>query len=116
MKQELLPALIGLLLAALGAFGCQQSGQTGSHEYQIAVTDKGFEPAELKVPKGRAVTLVITRKTDQTCATEVVFASLEKRFALPLNQPVRVDLPASDGGTLSYVCGMNMLGGKVVVQ
>lgn len=95
--------------------GCG-SGSAKSNEFQIAVTDKGFEPAETRVPKGRSVTLVITRKTDQTCAKEVVFPSLNQRHDLPLNQPVRVILPASGGGRISYVCGMNMLGGSIVVR
>ena len=60
--------------------------------------------------------LVFTRKTDQTCATEVVFPALKQRHPLPLNQPVRVSLPASSEGTISYVCGMNMLGGSAIVR
>ena len=101
-----------VVLAALG-LGC---AGTKSKEFEIVVTDKGFEPAEVIVPKGRPVTLVITRKTDQTCAKEVVFASLNQRHDLPLNQPVRVTLPASSAGTVSYVCGMNMLGGSIIVR
>jgi plastocyanin domain-containing protein len=80
------------------------------------VTDRGFEPAETKVPKGRPVTLVVTRTTDQTCATEMVFAGLEKRHDLPLNQPVRITLPAGEGGTLNYACGMDMIKGSIVRQ
>ena len=112
-----------LVLAAVIASiaGCNSTGSNQAQtsvptEYAIAVTDKGFEPADLNVPAGKPVTLVITRKTDQTCATEVVFASLNQRYSLPLDQPVRVTLPASKGGTLSYECGMKMLGGRIVVQ
>jgi len=66
--------------------------------------------------KGKAVTLVMTRKTDQTCAKEVLFPSLNKRYPLPLNQAVRIDLPASQKGTLSYQCGEKMIGGQVVIE
>jgi len=38
----------------------------------ISVTDKGFEPENVSVPSGKPVTLVFTRKTDGTCAKEVV--------------------------------------------
>lgn len=111
---------VGLLLVGASAVflgACQQSGSSQSvREVRVDVTDEGFDPAEVKVPANQAVTLVMTRKTDQTCAKEVVFASLNQRYALPLNQPVRISLPASQGGTLSYECGMKMLGGRVVIQ
>jgi len=103
-------------LIMLAASSCQQSRPVETEEYAIAVTDQGFEPAETKVPKGHPVTLVITRKTDQTCAKEVVFPSLDRRYTLPLNQPVRVTLPATQGGEIRYVCGMNMLGGEIVIK
>jgi plastocyanin domain-containing protein len=45
-----------------------------------------------------------------------VFPSLDRRYTLPLNQPVRVTLPATQGGEIRYVCGMNMLGGEIVIK
>ena len=101
-----------ILLAA----GCQQSRSGQSAEVHVDVTERGFEPADVKVPAGKAVTLVMTRKTDQTCAKEVLFPSLNQRYPLPLNQAVRIDLPASQKGTLSYQCGEKMIGGQVVVE
>lgn len=115
MKLNHAVLVIGLISAILT--GCQRSAtHQGSAEYAIAITDKGFEPAETKIPKGQAVTLVFTRKTDQTCATEVVFPALKQRHPLPLNEQVRVNLPPSAEGTISYVCGMNMLSGSVIVR
>ena len=107
-----------LVLAALGAIGCQQrsAAKAQSDVYSIAVTDNGFEPAETKIPKDRAVTLVITRKTDQTCATEVVFPTLNQRYPLPLNQPVQIALAPQPEGSIRYACGMNMVGGKIIVR
>lgn len=46
----------------------------------------------------------------------LVFASLHQRFALPLNEPVRVPILASEGGTVSYECGMKMFGGRVIIR
>ena len=120
MKNGVGNVVMLLLFSSVGATllgACQQtqSAQVGG-EVHVDVTDKGFEPADVTVPAGQAVTLVMTRKTDQTCATEVVFASLNQRYPLPLNQPVRITLPASQRGMLSYQCGMKMLGGRVVIQ
>jgi plastocyanin domain-containing protein len=105
-------------LAVVGAIGCQQrsAAKSQSDVYAITVTNNGFEPAETKIPKGRPVTLVITRKTDETCATEIVFPSLNQRYALPLNQPVKIALAPQPEGSLTYACGMNMLGGKIIVR
>jgi len=127
MKMNAVFASLASLVVAAGimAIGCGRSeqgaprGQRSSgqaREIHIAVTDKGFEPAEVKVPSGRPMTLVITRKTDQTCATAVEFASLNVRDSLPLDQPVRITLPAGPARTVSYECGMHMLGGKIIVQ
>lgn len=113
--RESLVAII-VIAAALLMGACQRSASVQGGEVHVDVTDRGFDPAEVKVPAGRAVTLVMTRKTDQTCATEVVFPSLGQRHALPLNQPVRIELPARATGTLSYQCGMNMLEGRITIQ
>ena len=108
-----------LALALAAGQGCQ-SGPTSSaraQEFQLAVTDQGFEPAETVIPKGRASTLVVTRKTDATCAKEIVIARLNERRELPLNQPVRIEIPKDAArDTLSYICGMDMLGGTIVAK
>ncbi len=109
MKVRVFGLLMGLLLAGAG---CAR----GTHGLAIEVTDKGFEPAALHVPKGRPVTVTITRRTDATCATDVVFPALNQRYDLPLNQPVTVTLPASAAGTIAYHCGMNMISGSIVVE
>jgi plastocyanin domain-containing protein len=105
--------LLPLGLVSLEATGCQNAGR--QDVVAITVTDRGFEPADVRVAAGQPITLEFTRKTDQTCATDVVFQD-GQRHELPLNQPVRVTLPASQAGTLDYACGMNMIKGKVTVQ
>jgi plastocyanin domain-containing protein len=96
---------------------CQKSGtlaQTG--EIHIDVTDQGFEPAQATMRSGQPATLVFTRKTDQTCVTELVIADLGVRRELPIGQPVRIEVPAGRTGTLSYACGMDMVRGQVTIQ
>ena len=65
---------------------------------------------------GDDVTLVVTRRSDQTCATEIVVGDGRIRAALPLNQPVRVALGTVDAGGVKFACGMGMLEGSVVVR
>lgn len=115
MIRSLSLALLALVVVGFAVLGCQQQ-QTVDGEYQIVLTERGFEPAEIKIPSNKPVTLVVTRKTDQTCAKELIFADSKQRHELPLNQEVRIALPAQQGGTLSYACGMDMIRGKVVVR
>ncbi len=110
-----------LLLAVLAVavtVGCTQERKSsaGPREVQLAVTDAGFEPSRAEVPRGQAFTVVITRKTDQTCATEILIPALNERRALPLNQAVRIDVPNGIADTLSYVCGMHMFGGTIAAK
>jgi len=103
-----------LALAALVVIaGC---GASGPSEIQVSVTDTGFEPKQVVVKKGQAAVLVITRKTQNTCATEAVFTETGQKYDLPLNQPVRVDLTGVSPGTVHYACGMDMEHGTVVIQ
>src|SRR5258705_10498229 len=99
--------LILILLALSGAImtaGCdrQQKAASGLWEVRLSVTDGGFEPARVEVPRGQPFTLVVTRKTDQTCATEMLIPALNEHRALPLNQAVRIDVPNGVADTLRY--------------
>ena len=106
------------VMASLVAWGCAPKAARGpATEVAISVNEGGFEPARVTVPKGAPVTLVITRKTDRTCATEAVFSKLGgKTYPLPLNQPVRVELPGGVEDSLGYACAMNMFLGTVVAE
>jgi plastocyanin domain-containing protein len=68
------------------------------------------------VRAGVPARLTFVRTTDKTCATEVVFPALNIRRALPLNQPVVIDLAPAITGDVAFTCGMNMLKGVVVVE
>jgi len=92
------------------------ASSSGVQEIQLAVTDQGFEPAELAVAKDRPIRLTVTRKTDQTCAREIIFKEIAVKKDLPLGQAVAIDLPARPAGTLHFACGMDMVRGSLVVQ
>jgi len=113
LKNVILAACI-----AAAAAGCarENANQGTRGRFEIAVTDTGFAPGTITVPAGHPVTLVVTRKTDQTCAKEIVFPDQGIRKALPLNQAVEIALPASRPGEIAYKCGMDMLYAKVVVR
>lgn len=83
---------------------------------EISVTRKGFEPARVRVKKGEPLHLVVTRKTEDTCATELIIAAENLSKDLPLNQPVVFDFTPTKTGEVTYACGMGMVTGVLLVQ
>jgi plastocyanin domain-containing protein len=76
---------------------------------ELAVTELGFEPSPVRVRAGTPLTLVVTRKTEHTCATELVVPGTAVKVALPLDVPVSVTFVPPTSGTLRYGCGMGMM-------
>lgn len=89
------------------------AGQTRTIE--IAVTANGFEPARVKVAKDVPLKLVVTRKTDDTCAKEIVIPDENIRADLPLDKPVTLSFTPKRAGEIRYACGMNMITGVLEV-
>ena len=83
---------------------------------ELSVTDKGFEPNNITVKKGEPLHLVVTRKTDQTCATSIDIKDAGIRKDLPLNKAVAIDFTPEKAGQIRYACGMGMMGGVLLVQ
>ena len=94
--------------------GCAGSGSR--NEVRVTVTEDGFEPAIVTVARGSEATLVITRRTDKTCATEAVFVESGAKYPLPLNQAVRIPIATTAAETLHYACGMDMYRGQVAIR
>jgi plastocyanin domain-containing protein len=107
-----------LTLALLGAAAADPAAAATkpTTTVEIAVTRDGFVPAEVKVPPGRPVKLVVTRKVERTCATEIVMKDLGVDRPLPLNAPVTIALKPLKPGTYRYACGMDMIAGALKVE
>ena len=83
----------------------------------LSVTEKGYEPSPITLKKGEPVKLVVTRTTDQTCATEVVMDEHNINTPLPLNTPVEITFTPSKTGELRYGCAMGkMISGVFMVE
>jgi plastocyanin domain-containing protein len=84
--------------------------------HEIAVTSDGFVPASIKVKRGEPVKLVVTRKTDRTCAKEIVIKDYAINQSLPLDKPVAIELTPKRSGQVRYACGMDMVSGVLLVE
>lgn len=122
-------ALTAVPTAALAQLGRQQlaadpgarapatpAARSARQVVEISVTSAGFVPARIEVKKGQKVQLVVTRKTERTCATEIVIKDQGIHQSLPLNQPVQVEFTPKKSGEIRYACGMDMISGIISVQ
>ena len=87
----------------------------GPQTVRVTVSDKGFGPDRLTLKAGVPAQVTFVRTTDATCATEVVFPSLNIRRDIPLNTPVVIDLIPSTT-EIGFVCGVNMFRGTIAAQ
>ena len=95
--------------------GMAMGGRQHAEPVRVHVTEKGFEPARVTLSGTRPVRITFVRTTDNTCAKELAVPALNIKRALPLNEPVVVELPQKPG-EVAFTCGMNMFRGAVVVQ
>jgi len=93
-----------------------QPAPAGVQQAKIKVDNKGFTPSEVKLEKGKSAELVFVRTSDETCAKQVVFPELKIEKDLPLNTPVRIEIPTTDARTLTFQCGMAMYKSAVLIQ
>lgn len=83
---------------------------------ELSVTPEGFVPAQIKVKAGKPVTLMVTRRTERTCATDIVVKDYGIKVALPLNKAVDVTFTPKKTGEVRYACAMDMIAGVLIVE
>ncbi len=71
-----------------------------------------------KPPFTRAIllNLVITRKVENTCATDIVIKDYGINKPLPLNIPVEITFTPTKPGRIRYSCPMDMITGEIVAE
>lgn len=88
----------------------------GEKRVVLTVTKNGFEPASVRLKAGQPVRLVVTRRVERTCATDIVLKDYGIRRPLPLNKPVEVSFTPKKAGAVRYACAMDMIAGSLVVE
>lgn len=84
---------------------------------EMAVTEDGYVPKEIRVRKGEPLLIRITRKTEQTCAFDLIIGESEVKVPLPLNKTVEVAYTPSKSGEIKFGCAMDkMISGVLLVD
>ncbi len=83
---------------------------------KITVSASGYEPASISVKKGQPVRLAFYRADANNCGGEVVFAKQNIRKKLPVGETILVEFTPTGAGEIAFVCGMDMMRGKLVVS
>jgi plastocyanin domain-containing protein len=83
---------------------------------EVKVTSEGWVPDRIQARAGEPLTLVVTRTTEKTCATEIVVRDYGINARLPLGKPVTVTFTPKKAGEVRFACGMDMITGVIVVQ
>ncbi len=91
----------------------------GRKRFAITVTDSGYTPDRIEIPRGEPVVLVFTRTSETTCAVDVHFTlpdgtRIDRR--LPLGEHVEIPLQLDAPAEIPYECGMKMNHGVIIVR
>ncbi len=111
-------AAMAVLFAVTLAGGVHATAPSKSAVQKVAieVTSKGFQPDTVLAKAGVPLVLEVTRKTDRTCAKDIVIKDLKIRKPLPLDKTVEVRLTPAKKGNLRFACAMDMVAGVIVVR
>jgi plastocyanin domain-containing protein len=81
----------------------------GPKRVELQVTADGFQPSSIPLKKGEPVKLVVTRVSDETCATDLLIEGTKNKVALPMNKAVEVDYTPTTSGKIKFGCAMGMM-------
>lgn len=138
------PAIIGLLLLALGIalasnavvvagglvlvggiawffWGPKGGGyrvpvSTSGYQEAMVLVKGGYTPDVIVVQRGRPVRLNFRREESAACSEMVVFGDFDKSAELPEGETVPVEFLPEEAGEYEFACQMGMLRGKLVVE
>jgi len=94
----------------------QATDTSGAVQEATIVVKGGYEPATIQVRSGTPVRLIFDRQETSSCSEEIVFPDFSVRRFLPAFERTTIDLPAPSPGEHPFMCGMNMLHGRLIAD
>jgi plastocyanin domain-containing protein len=111
-KQEPAPAPVSTPVrpaAAPSAAPVATAGAGEARSIALKVTSDGFMPDSIPLKANQPVKFVVTRTTDETCATDLLIDGTDVKVALPLNTPVEIAWTPTKAGKVKFGCAMDMM-------
>jgi plastocyanin domain-containing protein len=108
-----------MLLGFMVVFTTTASAQKtrgGSQSARVEITRYGYEPVSIALRKGIPARITFVRRTNDTCATEVLFPDYGINRNLPLDQAVVISFTPRKTGEFAFTCGMRMHKGRMIVR
>ena len=96
-------------------FGKKENVVVAQERVEVLV-DGGYKPSVIKIKKGSATTLVLTRKDPNSCLEEFILSDFKIKKYLPVGKSVEIVIRPQEAGEYKFHCGMNMFHGKVIVE
>lgn len=91
--------------------------EDGVQVIDIEAGREGFQPGAVSLAAGIPARLVFTRTVDSECSSQVTVPDFGVAPTdLPMNEPVVIEFTPTQDGDFSFVCGMEMQRGTLVVQ
>lgn len=116
MRRVCLVAVLVGFLVVLTSRTTAQRPPGASQSVRIEITRYGYEPVSFVLRKGIPARITFVRRTNDTCATEVLFPDYGINRALPLGQAVIISLTPRKTGEFAFTCGMRMHKGRMIVR
>ncbi len=92
-----------------------ETNETGVQEIKVTVKG-GYSPDVIVVKKGVPVRLNFYRDETSSCSEQVIFSDFGIAKDLPAFKTTPIEFTPDQAGEFNFVCGMNMLRGKLIVE
>ena len=90
--------------------------ENGVQVVDIEVGRQGYAPRQVTLEAGVPARLVFTRRIEGECPSQVQIPAFGiAKTDLPMHEPVAIEFTPDEQGTFTFVCGMDMMAGTLVV-
>lgn len=91
--------------------------QDGVQVAEITAGATGYSPEQIELEAGVPARLIFTRTTPSACLEQVMIPEFGiEATDLPMHEPVVIEFTPDEAGSFSFVCGMDMQHGTMVVR
>ncbi len=83
----------------------------------VEIGQTGFDPREITLERDKPAHIVFTRTVEETCAKKIQIPEFGiEPTAMPLNEPVTIEVLPKENGTFTVACAMDMMKGSILVK